>query len=383
MLAMITGIARSSSSTRSCTSATTAVTDALPLAAAIAMCSRESASRRASGVQSVASARQRCSVARSAAVSGRPAASAAAPGSMTRRRSRVSSRRVAQRRGRRVGAQRPVQLGRDDERAAAAAAPRLDQAALAQRLDRLAQGHPADAEGVGQFALGRQLLAVGQHAEPDALRQPLDRDLEGVADRHRREDRLRPQRLDVAGDHRRATTLTALAARELRAAATKSANSAGAVEDLGVPLHGDHPGRRRRSSAASIVPSSAQAVGDQPVGEHVDGLVVVGRDLGLRRRRSRRCGCPGAVRIWCRPWMPGVGECSSWPTRSGRCWIRVPPRATLSVCMPRQTQSSGRPRSSAQPGQGELPLVALGPRAPGVGRRGRRRSGPGRRRGRR
>ena len=88
---------------------------------------------------------------------------------------------------------------RHDERAAAAPAPRLDELRLTQCLDRLAQGHPAHAERLGEFALGRQPVAVAEHSEPDALRQPFDGDLERVADRDGREHRSRPQRFDVAG----------------------------------------------------------------------------------------------------------------------------------------------------------------------------------------
>ena len=41
---------------------------------------------------------------------------------------------------------------------------------------------------------------------------------------------------------------------------------------------------------------------------------------------------------------PGAGLC---PAPSARCWHKVPPRATLSSCMPRQMPSTGSPAASA------------------------------------
>ncbi len=54
-------------------------------------------------------------------------------------------------------------------------------------------------------------------------------------------------------------------------------------------------------------------------------------------RRGRRCRTSRSTR-----------RCSVWPRSSGRCWISVPPCATLSSCMPRQMPSNGRSRSSAR-----------------------------------
>ena len=119
--------------------------------------------------QSVASRRQRCRVARSAADSVRLAASAAAPGSTIRRRSRVSliGGRAASieqlwsaARTPRVGATTnvpPPRPRRDSTRSAARSA------LIASRS--VTRRHP---EGVGQLAFGRQPVAADEHTEPDA-----------------------------------------------------------------------------------------------------------------------------------------------------------------------------------------------------------------------
>ena len=69
-----------------------------------------------------------------------------------------------------------------DDGAAAAPAPGRDQAGVAQRGDRLAQGVARDAEPLGEVALGRQLLADDEDPEPDGGRELLDGRLEDVAD---------------------------------------------------------------------------------------------------------------------------------------------------------------------------------------------------------
>ncbi len=44
---------------------------------------------------------------------------------------------------------------------------------------------------------------------------------------------------------------------------------------------------------------------------------------------------------------PTTRRWSPWPTRSGRCWTSVPPRATLISCIPRQIPSTGMSASIA------------------------------------
>ena len=53
------------------------------------------------------------------------------------------------------------------------------------------------------------------------------------------------------------------------------------------------------------------------------------------------------MRTSCSAHEPGTGRWMSCPSRSGMCWSSVPPQATLRTCIPRQTPSSGMPRSSA------------------------------------
>ena len=78
--------------------------------------------------------------------------------------------------------------------------------------------------------------------------------------------------------------------------------------------------------------------------------------IAARRARSGRRRSPCA-----RPCAPGVGECPSWPTTSGRCWISVPPSATFISCMPRQMPSTGSPRVQRGAEQRELGRVPSGP----------------------
>ena len=72
------------------------------------------------------------------------------------------------------------------------------------------------------------------------------------------------------------------------------------------------------------------------------------RTSALLRRRPR---ARPAIRVRAarrgRRTSPGVPAWSSWPSTSGRCCSSVPPRATLSTCIPRQTPRSGSPASSA------------------------------------
>ena len=65
---------------------------------------------------------------------------------------------------------------------------------LLQHLDGLAQGRAADPHRLGQLALARQPVALGQVAVADPLRDLLDRALEGPA----RADRLEFHAITVA-----------------------------------------------------------------------------------------------------------------------------------------------------------------------------------------
>ena len=77
----------------------------------------------------------------------------------------------------------------DDEAAAVAAAPGLDEAGLAQDAESLAHGDQRDAEPAGELGLARQPLAGVEHAEHDAVGEALG-DLLGAA-RCRRAGRTR------------------------------------------------------------------------------------------------------------------------------------------------------------------------------------------------
>ena len=189
---------------------------------------------------------------------------------------------------------------------------------------------------VGELAFGRQPLTPDEHAEPDALGQALDRHLEGVAYRHRREDRPGPQRLDVAGG-RSSRGAPRSWTRRPRASAPRGAGvdergrtAARAVVHLGMPLHADRP----RSRSADLDRLDRAVVG--PAGGD-ESVRRAGRPPGDGRSR-RRCavaepsGDPAAGRraaTSCRPCTPTVGQCESSPTTSGRCWTQVPPSATV------------------------------------------------------
>ena len=67
--------------------------------------------------------------------------------------------------------------GAADEGAAAAAAPGLDQAAVAQFGQGGAEGHGGDVERGGQIQFGGELVAVGDQAERDGLGQAADHGL--------------------------------------------------------------------------------------------------------------------------------------------------------------------------------------------------------------
>ena len=107
---------------------------------------------------------------------------------------RTARRRLAveDERGRRVVAH---------ERAAGAAAARLDEAGLAQDLQRLAQRHRRDAELRGELELARQPLAGRQHAGADRLAEAAHDLLDGAL-------RLQRSERDVAGGRSHLNTIT-------------------------------------------------------------------------------------------------------------------------------------------------------------------------------
>ena len=186
MFCSIIGMASSSSLMRIRASAAAAVTDEEPLSSAMARCSRESARRRsAAGSPPVVCASACSRWVTSAGSSRRVAARSAAPTSTTCRRIRASSSSSPSARASRRGSAAARSGEGSHERAAVPPAPRLHQTGLLQRLDRLADGDPADPQPLGQLALRRQLLVDGHHAELDQRQDPLDGLLEGVAVPHR------------------------------------------------------------------------------------------------------------------------------------------------------------------------------------------------------
>ena len=80
------------------------------------------------------------------------------------------------------------------ERAAGAAATRLDEARVAQDLQRLAERHRRHAELCRKLELGRQPLARREHARADGLAEAADDLLDGALGLERRER-------DVASGH--------------------------------------------------------------------------------------------------------------------------------------------------------------------------------------
>ena len=127
------------------------------------------------------------------------------------------------------------------------------------------------------------------------------------------------------------------------AARTSAANSARVRrvvdERLGVPLDAEHEAARPSASMASIVAVRRPGDGVQPGPQPLDRLVVERVDVELARCRAARAGGgAGSTRTACVATQPGcVWRWATEPsTRSGRCWQSVPPRATLSSCMPRQ-----------------------------------------------
>ncbi len=158
-----------------------------------------------------------------------------------------------------------------------------------------------------------------------------------------------------------------------------------------MPLDADDEPRGRAPRSPRSPRRAPTPTGAQAAAEPVDRLVVERVDRASRvapseprepaargepSRRAWRTRSPGSRWRWS---MVTPGR------RSGRCWCSVPPRATLSACMPRQIARIGRPRASAaraaraRSGRGR----ARSGRARGGGARRRSRGrGRGRRRGR-
>ena len=130
------------------------------------------------------------------------------------------------------------------------------------------------------------------------------------------------------------------------------------------------PSAGRAARSPRQVVQHAPAAGDDALAQLGDRLVV----MGLRRvhespRRPARPANPGARRT---SWSalskePRARRWSVWPTSSGRCWISVPPRATLISCIPRQMPRTGRSRSSARSARA---ISARSRSGAGVGRLG-------------
>ena len=96
-----------------------------------------------------------------------------------------------------------------DERAAAAAAQRVQVAALHQRGQRLAQRRARDPELAAQLPLGRQALAGLQQAELDRGPEPLERLLERGLRVDRGENRVRGADHNRSKPRRRSQSVTA------------------------------------------------------------------------------------------------------------------------------------------------------------------------------
>ena len=247
MLAGMTGIARNSSSSRIWTSATTAVTDALPPSAAIARCSasrpvverwgRSRWPRRDSG----------------AGWSGRPRSACGSRRALRRRARRpcasrgrrpVSARRTdvdLVRGPRRVAASVRRRTSRRRARVATRRRPASRSALIAsRRVTRLTPNVSASSRSGGSRS------AVDQHAEPDALDQSLDGDLERVADRDGREDASAPRAPRRFRQPFRRSPTASIGSRA--AAVDEAVEQGGAVVNLRVPLNADDPVGARSST---------------------------------------------------------------------------------------------------------------------------------------
>ena len=151
------------------------------------------------------------------------------------------------------------------------------------------------------------------------------------------------------------------------ASATSSRNSAqcsGQLDErLGVPLHAQERARRRRSRC----PRRGRPAPTRPRAARwpsaVDRLVVERVDVGLGhahdsreprvRARSARGGSATRPRSRLAVLDRGADDV-------GRCWCSVPPRATLSVCAPRQIAEHRHPARVGELRERELVGVEVG-----------------------
>ena len=244
--------------------------------------------------------------------------------------------------------------------------------------------------------------AVGERPGPRVEEHHLLLDSERVgaglvATRPRRTRRGRPARRRPSLHRLRPPNLRS----RIRAPPRRSRETAPARgprdQQLGVPLDAD------QEAAARVLdrldrPVAGPGRRDEVAPEPVDRLVVERVDVGRRRRRSSPPSrLPGSIRTPCGGSSPGVLLAVRHDLRrassSGRCWTSVPPRTTLSACMPRQIASIGisrcvgaRARSPARSGRGRARsgrVSGAARCAVGLGDRGRgRRRGRSRRAGR-
>ena len=102
---------------------------------------------------------------------------------------------------------------------------------------------------------------------------------------------------------------------------------------------------RSGSSSASMVPSGAWAVGTRPGCSATAWwwwqLTCSSPPTSAWTRE------PGSVVTETQPNASPPGECSSWPTTSGRCCSSDPPACTAITCSPRQMPSVGTPDAAA------------------------------------
>ena len=86
---------------------------------------------------------------------------------------------------------------------------------------------------------------------------------------------------------------------------------------------------------------------DEPLAQAPDALVVRRVHGDRSGRAGTRRACPLSVSTSWRPKTPASGRCGVRSVVSARCWMRSPPAATSSSCMPRQIPSSGSLRRRA------------------------------------
>ena len=128
---------------------------------------------------------------------------------------------------------------------------------------------------------------------------------------------------------------------------------------LGMPLHAHHEaghGELHRFDAtrpgARAVTTAPHPGGRGPGGASTAPMAVSPRNFATAE--------PASVVTTTSAKHPRAGWCRSSPTTSGTCWTSVPPRRTLSSCMPRQMARTGRSTSRAAREQRQLAGVAPG-----------------------